>query len=48
MKVGFHSLKLTFTWLLVFSGMEQLKEAHCRFWQLCTTKHSVGQPIGLR
>lgn len=31
MNVGFHSLKVTFTRLLVFLGMEQPNEAHCRF-----------------
>lgn len=41
MNVGFHTLKVTFTWLLLFSGREQLNEAHSRYLQLWAANHSV-------
>lgn len=41
MNVGFHTLKVTFTWLLLFSGREQLNEAQSRFLQLWAANHSV-------
>lgn len=40
MNVGFHTRKVTFTWLLLSSGREQLKEAQSRFLQLWAANHS--------
>ncbi|TNN53344.1 hypothetical protein EYF80_036411 [Liparis tanakae] len=35
MNVGFHTLKVRFTWLTEASGREQLNDAQYRFAQLC-------------
>lgn len=41
MNVGFHTLKVRFTWLLLFSGREQLNAAQSRFLQLWAANHSL-------